>query len=297
MPSPRVLCLGEMLPGPSEPQAAQTEVVAATLGDALAHVACALAKLGTPTALMGRLGDDVTAQDLWGALQGAGVNLEGTQDKGSPTLLPIELFKSAEYLVLGSLALAQPEAAVEKALDLADEYYLKVVVDVNWPASGGAEGAIASENIKENIQENMKEKTLALMQRADFLKLSEVEAKWLLGTADPLDILRQLEHLEGVFVTSERLGAAYAFTQGLVGQQAGFVTAVQDATGAGESFLAGLLHQLVALGMGGLSNASQVEMMMRYASAAAALTTMKAGAIAAQPSHAEIESFLVGRVD
>ncbi|NJM56676.1 MAG: hypothetical protein HC857_03530 [Synechococcales cyanobacterium RU_4_20] len=140
MPSPRVLCLGEMLPGPSEPQAAQTEVVAATLGDALAHVACALAKLGTPTALMGRLGDDVTAQDLWGALQGAGVNLEGTQDKGSPTLLPIELFKSAEYLVLGSLALAQPEAAVEKALDLADEYYLKVVVDVNWPASVGAEG-------------------------------------------------------------------------------------------------------------------------------------------------------------
>ncbi len=277
MPSPRVLCLGELL---SEASAAQA-VASVSAGDALANVACALAKLGTPTAWMGSSKRDLGEPDWLASLQQAGVSVVELQADG----LPKNAFESAEYLVLNLTPLAYSAPMLQQALDWADEFYLKIFVNASWQPSlwSGLEGSM--------------EKIKALMERSDFLKLSEADAEALLGTPDPLDILRQLEQLEGVCVTSGQRGCSYAFTQGLVGQQAGFVTAVQDAAGAGDSFVAGLVHQLLALGMNELSDGAQVEALMRYASAAAALTTMKPGAIAAQPSHAEVESFLVGRVD
>jgi fructokinase len=282
MPSPRVLCLGELL---SDPSAAQA-VAAVSAGDALANVACALVKLGTPTAWIGNSerGSDRgqgKPPDWLSDLQQAGVSVVELQGDA----LPKKWFESAQYLVLNLTPLAYSTAVVQQALDWADEFYLKIVVNASWQPSlwSGLEGSM--------------EKVKALMRRSDFLKLSEADAEALLGTTDPLDILRQLEQLEGVCVTSGQRGCSYAFTQGLVGQQAGFVTAVQDIAGAGDSFVAGLVHQLLALGMNELSDGAQVEVLMRYASAAAALTTMKPGAIAAQPTHAEVESFLVGRVD
>ncbi len=201
--------------------------------------------------------------------------------------LPSVLFETAEYLVMGSIPLASPDSreTVNRALDFADDYYLKVFLDVNWRPRFWPEPEAARETI------------LAYVQRADFLKLSQEEAEFLFETADPLDILRQQEQLEGVFITSGSKGCAYACTQGLVGRVPAFVAPAIDTTGAGDSFVAGVIHQLLKRGLRGLSSTSQIEEMLRYASAAGALATMKAGAIAAQPTDAEIESFLVGRVD
>ncbi len=97
-------------------------------------------------------------------------------------------------------------------------------------------------------------------------------------------------------VTQGQTGCRYAFSQGAVGRLPAFITAVQDVTGAGDSFVAALVHQLVEQGLTGLSDIAKLEAMLRYASAAGALTTMKRGAIAAQPTDAEIQTFLVGRV-
>lgn len=201
--------------------------------------------------------------------------------------LPAPLFESAEYLVMGSIPLAYPEsaAAVKRALDFADDYYLKVFLDVNWRPNFWSEPEAARQRI------------LDALKRADFLKLSREEAELLFETTDPLDILRQQEQLEGVFLTAGSQGCAYASTQGLVGKVPAFVAPAIDTTGAGDSFVAGVIHQLLKRGLRGLSSTAQLEEMLRYASAAGALTTMRAGAIAAQPTDAEIESFLVGRVD
>jgi fructokinase len=67
---------------------------------------------------------------------------------------------------------------------------------------------------------------------------------------------------------------------------------VVDTTGAGDSFLAAVLHQIAQRGIDCLAEAEQVQEIVRYASAAGALTTLQPGAIAAQPSAAEVDALL-----
>ena len=138
-------------------------------GGAPANVACALVKLGTSAGFIGALGLDETGNSLIQVLQDASVNTEGVQrysnaptrqvyvlrnaygdrnfagfgkfetEKFADTLLQAELlpeflFQRADFLVLGTLELAYPEShrAVHRALDLADKYQLKVMLDINW---------------------------------------------------------------------------------------------------------------------------------------------------------------------
>lgn len=304
-------------PGPAEAVASWTRYP----GGAPANVACGLSKLGTAAALIGCLGNDEAGDELLGVLRAAAVATDGVQrfsewptrvvdvlrspsgDRqfggfGDPSpagfadahlqagALPLSLFEGAEYLVLGTIPLAYPEseAALMRSLDLADQYYLKLLVDVNWRPSFWPEPEAAPAHIHR------------LLKRADFLKLSEEEAQLLFETTAPQDVLGQLEQLEAVFITLGDRGCAYATSQGVVGQLPGFIAAAIDTTGAGDSFVAGLVHQLVQQGLRSLETPESIEALLRYASAAGALTTMKPGAIAAQPTHAEIEAFLVGRV-
>jgi fructokinase len=67
---------------------------------------------------------------------------------------------------------------------------------------------------------------------------------------------------------------------------------VVDTTGAGDSFVAGFVHQLCQIGIHSLTDAQIAKKVVTYASTAGALTTIKPGAIAAQPTAAEVEAFL-----
>jgi fructokinase len=76
------------------------------------------------------------------------------------------------------------------------------------------------------------------------------------------------------------------------GKVAPFKVKVEDTTGAGDAFLAGLIHQLCRRGIGSLSNPEIAREVVAYACAVGGLTTTKPGAIAAQPTSAEVEAFL-----
>ena len=65
-----------------------------------------------------------------------------------------------------------------------------------------------------------------------------------------------------------------------------------DTTGAGDSFVAACIDRIVKLGSGGIQTAEIAADLVKYASAAGALTTLAPGAIAAQPTQAEVMSFL-----
>ena len=65
-----------------------------------------------------------------------------------------------------------------------------------------------------------------------------------------------------------------------------------DTTGAGDSFLAGFLHQLSKLGIHSLRDAETAKRVVTYSSAVGALTTIKPGAIASQPTAEEVDAFL-----
>jgi fructokinase len=317
---PRVLCLGEILydfladqPGlPLEQVKSWTPYP----GGAPANVACGLTKLGTPTGFIGCVGEDDLGVALVKLLQEIGVDGTGIQrHPTAPTRsvyvvrseagdrhfagfgsydtsafadthlqtskLPVALFEKAEFLVLGTLELAYPEtrSAILQALSLADQNYVKILVDVNWRPVFWKDPAIASAMIHD------------LISYADFLKLSEEEAEWLYGTTEPGVISHRVGSLEGVIVTAGDKGCAYYLGEN-EGKLPAFPIEVEDTTGAGDSFVAGLLHQLCRYGIQKLSDPRIAHEIVQYASAMGALTATKPGAIAAQPTAAEVEAFL-----
>jgi fructokinase len=320
MSNPRVLCLGEILFDCLADQLGLKleEVKSWTPypGGAPANVACALVKLGTSAGFIGAVGEDEPGNTLVKLLQEVSVDTTGVQrHPTAPTRqvyvvrdmagdrtfagfgeydttefadtrlqakqLPISLFQEADFLVLGTLELAYPESekAVYRALELAEQFDLKIVLDVNWRPVFWQDENMARQKIQDTFK------------RVDFLKLSKEEAEWLFDTADAGAITYRLGSVEGVLVTDGDKGCAYCLG-GSEGVLPSFPVKVVDTTGAGDSFLAGFIHQLSQHGIQKLADADTVKRIVTYASGVGALTTIKPGAIASQPTAAEVEAFL-----
>ncbi len=320
MSNPRVLCLGEILYDVLADQlgrsTAEVESWTSYPGGAPANVACALFKLGTRSAFIGAVGEDQPGNNLVKLLEEIGVDTTGVQrHSSSPTRqvlvtrkqngdrvfagfkdydtaefadtrlkaakLPEKLFVNAEFLVIGTLELAYPEsgAAVHRALELASQYDVKILLDVNWRDVFWQNPDAAPDKIRE------------IIKKVDFLKLAKEEAELLFDTSDAGAITYRLNSVEGVLVTDGDKGCAYCLGENEDNFPA-FSVSVVDTTGAGDSFVAGFVHQLLNYGVQNLRDAEVVKKIIAYASAAGALTTLKPGAIASQPTAEEVEKFL-----
>lgn len=317
----RVICLGEILFDylADDLNKSISEVSAWTSypGGAPANVACALVKLGTPTAFIGCLGKDDKGHQLVELLQSIGVSTSGIQysdrfptrevyvtrtadgdrifagfgDKKADQFadayldaryLPPELFLEAEFLVIGTLELAYPQTrgAIFKALELAEEYHLKIILDINWRPMFWVNEKEALPLIKE------------LWQYVDFVKLAAEEAQWLFDTTDAGAITHRLNSVEGVLVSDGSKKVSYCLSENegtIIPPQ----VSVKDTTGAGDAFLAGFIHQLCSYGNQQLQNPQIAKNIVEYACAVGGLTTTKSGAIAAQPTAKEVEAFII----
>lgn len=320
MSNPRVLCLGEILFDCLADQLGLKleEVKSWTPypGGAPANVACALVKLGTSAGFIGAVGEDEPGNQLVKLLTEVGVDTTGVQRYyTAPTRqvyvlrdlagdrnfagfgeydssefadtrlqaqqLPEALFAEADFLVLGTLELAYPESeqAVHQALKLAELYDLMIILDVNWRPVFWQDANVARQKISE------------IFKQVDFLKLSKEEAEWLFNTTDPGAITYRLNSIEGVLVTDGENGCAYCLGEN-EGHLPSYRVNVVDTTGAGDSFLAGFIHRLCQYGIKSLQDAEVAKSIVAYANAVGALTTIKPGAIASQPTGAEVDAFL-----
>lgn len=285
-------------------------------GGAPANVACALVKLGISTGFIGCIGEDEAGEALFQLLQTEGVDTTGVQrHPTAPTRqvdvvrtvdgdrifagftgydttefadtrlqaskLPVQLFVDADFLVLGTLELAYPDsnAAVKRALELAEQYDVKILLDVNWRPVFWTDPDAAIGIIH------------PILNQVDFLKLSKEEAILLFNTSDPGAIAYRLNTLEGVLVTDGEHGCAYCLSEN-EGKLPSFCVPVVDTTGAGDGFVAGFIYQLEKIGIQNLADAALAKKAVTYATAVGALITTKPGAIAAQPDAAEVEAFL-----
>ncbi|WP_017298663.1 carbohydrate kinase family protein [Nodosilinea nodulosa] len=284
-------------------------------GGAPANVAAAIAKLGTPARLISALGQDDRGDWLLQVLQDQGIDCQIQRVEGAPTrtvlvqrdesgdrqfigfsapdpaafadafLAPDWIdtvdFSGVGYLVMGTLGLAYPATAraMERARDKAQSAGTKIIIDLNWRPVFWPNQDIAPQTIR------------AFLAAANLLKLSREEALWLFNTDDAAEIGQQVPQCQAVLLTDGGSGSTCATGHHSVTQPAFAVDSI-DTTGAGDAFLAGVIHQLCQRGWDCLQQADQIEQILRYASAVGALTTLKPGAIAAQPTPEEIEAFL-----
>lgn len=304
----------------------------AYLGGAPANVACGLVKLLTPAALISCVGQDHDGMQILEQLQQLGVEISGIQQSAQATTrrvyvtrmpidnpgtalvyerqfvgfgppdalefadrqtqaerLPEELFAGAKYLVLGTLGLAAPVTAkaMQRAIELAHQHGLGIVIDLNWRPIfwPDPEAAIAQ--------------ILEFVQQADILKLSLEEAELFFQTTDPDLIHTRLgsrsqplaSSIQGVVITMGEQGCRYCLAD-QTGQLPALPVQTVDTTGAGDGFLAGLLHQLCLLSEQKEVSSEIATGLISFASAVGALVTTKPGAIAAQPTASEVRSFL-----
>jgi len=284
-------------------------------GGAPANVACALVKLGQAARFLGCVGQDAAGDALRQQLQTVGVDCQGIQRSKAPTRQVIVRrnaagerwfagfshpdptgFADAQLspdwvklhwspatacLVMGTLGLAYPQsgAAMAQAITLAQQHDIPIVIDINWRPMFWPNPAIAPSRIRD------------FLGHATLLKWSQEDAQELLGTEDPEVIARQFPQAKLVLVTAGAAGCTYV-ALGHCGYQPAFAVPSQDTTGAGDAFLAAFLYQLLARGWHSLQQPQQLATMVAYASAAGALATCRAGAIAAQPTATEVSTFL-----
>jgi len=312
---PVVVCLGEALIdrlGPPGGDPGVDRPVDDRLGGAPANVACGLARLGTPVAFAGRLGQDAIGEAFSSLFAERGLetallqrdaerpsrivlvrrSLDGERqfqgfagDEGAgfadqalePAALP-----QARWLLIGTLPLAAPNSAsaLLSAVRQAQSQGTAIALDVNWrPTFWDATadpGAGPTAAAKQAIQ--------PLLNQAALIKLAREEALWFFQSDDPGVIQRALPQRPDVVVTDGAAPVQWQLADESGRQPAFQPPTVVDTTGAGDAFTAGLLHRWAA--------APQER--IRFAAACGALVCGGAGGIDPQPTQAQVEAFLGG---
>ncbi|MFH7242174.1 MAG: carbohydrate kinase [Spirulina sp.] len=317
--APRVVCLGEALIDRifdrRDGQTPNTPFWIDHPGGAPANVATALAKLGTPAALITCLGTDPQGQQVEAALQDAGVDCTALQwttahptrvvlvnrdAQGERTFVgfslpdpsrfadaylgadPIDFasFETVQYLVMGTLGLAYENLgqSMRTAWAWAKQNGIITVIDLNWRPVFWPQPEQAIPIIQ------------AFLAQVDILKLNREEAEILFQTTQAETIQARLS-AKLVLLTDGAKGCHYA-TATLNGYVPAYAVDCEDSTGAGDSFLAGFLHQLTRQGMDLLENEDPLQAAVQYASASGALTATQPGAMTAQPDARAVEAFL-----
>ncbi|KAK7261617.1 hypothetical protein RIF29_27932 [Crotalaria pallida] len=285
-------------------------------GGAPANVAIAVARIGGQAAFVGKLGDDEFGHMLAGILKENGVRADGiTFDQGARTALAfvtlradgerefmfyrnpsadmllkpeelnLELIRSAKVFHYGSISLiVEPcRSAHLKALEVAKEAGALLSYDPNlrlplWPSP-----------------EEAREQILSIWDKADLIKVSDVELEFLTGS-DKIDDESALSlwhpNLKLLLVTLGEHGSKY-YTKNFHGSVEAFHVKTVDTTGAGDSFVGSLLAKIVD-DQSILEDEARLREVLKFANATGAITTTKKGAIPALPKEEDVLSLING---
>ncbi|XP_015886997.2 probable fructokinase-4 [Ziziphus jujuba] len=285
-------------------------------GGAPANVAIAVSRLGGKAAFVGKLGDDEFGHMLAGILKENGVSAEGINfDQGARTALAfvtlradgerefmfyrnpsadmllrpeelnLELIRSANVFHYGSISLiVEPcRSAHLKAIEVAKDAGALLSYDPNlrlplWPSP-----------------EEAREQILSIWDKAEVIKVSDVELEFLTGS-DKIDDASALslwhDNLKLLLVTLGEKGCRY-YTKHFHGEVKAFHVNTVDTTGAGDSFVGALLGKIVD-DRSILEDEARLRQVLKFANACGAITTTKKGAIPALPNEPEVLALIKG---
>ena len=289
-------------------------ILEANPGGAPCNVLAFLAKMGHKAAFIGKVGKDGFGEQLTKGLVETGISTEGLMyDEAVHTTLAVvhtyadgdrdfsfyrnpgadmmlkagevkeEIIRNSKIFHFGSLSMTDEpvRSAHLHALKVAEEAGILRSYDPNlrpplWPSLDVA---------KENI--------LELMGHCDILKISDNEIQWLSGKEDydeGIAWLRERYDIPLIFLTLGKDGSR-AYCGDVRTQQPGFKLNTIETTGAGDTFFGSVLHHILEKGFRPYTK-EELDEMLRFANAAAALVTTRRGALRVMPSMDEIAEVL-----
>jgi sugar/nucleoside kinase (ribokinase family) len=300
-----VLCVGEInvdlvLQGYTDFPVPGKEVLVRdsqlVLGSATAIMAMGLARLGTPVAFVGRVGDDVWGRyclddmagrgiDLSRVIRGGGLKTGITVSITNPTDRALVTFLGAISALTGADV---PDAAMAGLDHLhASSFFFQEGLRPHFPglfARARRAGLTTSLDTGFDASERWDGGLRETLRETDLFFPNEVELAAITGSADPADGLRRLDN--GTTRVVAKLGKDGAMTLdgGRVVHVPAYPVETVDTTGAGDSFNSGFLHRWLA-------GAPLVDC-LRLGAACGALSTRGLGGTATQPTLEEAEAFM-----
>lgn len=285
-------------------------------GGAPCNVLAMLQNLGHKTSFIGKVGKDVYGRQLCDVVTKAGIDTSallfdpevhttlavvhtfenGDRDfsfyrnPGADMMLtkdelPEQMLKSCRIFHFGTLSMTHDgvREATKAAVQIAKEAGALISFDPNLRPPLWSSEALAKENIEWGLSQ------------ADIVKIADNEIVFLTGETDydkGAAILQ--DHYPNIKLLNVTLGADGAIS--FCCNHRVFVPAFRlggtiETTGAGDTFCACVLHDVLQSGVEDRSEQSLADM-LRFANAAAYLVTTKKGAIRSMPTRSEIHKLL-----
>ena len=311
-----VLALGELLIDFTENglSGQGNPLLEANPGGAPCNVLAMLQKLGWHSAFVGKVGKDMFGRQLRAAAEEAGICMDYLvedprvhttlafvktfpngdrdfsfyRDPGADMMLredelPLEALKSCRIFHFGTLSMTHEEVrfATKKAVGLAKKSGALISFDPNLRPPLWFDLEEAREQIAWGLS------------RCDILKIADNELEFMTGETEfdrgAALLKAQYPNIRLLNVTAGAEGS-YCYS----GEKKVFVPSFRlggtiETTGAGDTFCACVLHDVLNNGLNDRSEES-LEAMLRFANAAAYLVTTKKGAIRSMPSKQDIQT-------
>lgn len=312
-----IIGLGELLVDftPYGKSAQNNDLFEANPGGSVANFTVAAARLGSRTAFMGKLGDDMFGHQLFEVMRGYGVNTDGVVFTGDymTTLAFVKLYENGErdfsfYRKLGADAMLDTQDINFKMLEDSKAVHFSSLTLVNETCFRATEKAIAQAkksgamitydpNWRPNLWDDPEYCRFAMgkgMFWADVVKVSEEELRYITGIED------DVQAAENVLARGPRLvietmgegGSTFFCTNGSKHVTAYSVKAV-DATGAGDACFGAIVHGIIKNNIS-LDNidTNKLQSVLKFANATAAISVMGRGGMPSLPTYEQVVEFM-----
>ncbi|MBQ8798366.1 MAG: carbohydrate kinase [Lachnospiraceae bacterium] len=285
-------------------------IMEANPGGAPCNVLAMLSKLGHSATFIGKVGADMFGKRLRQVVTDAGIDTGGlVEDKNVNTTLAFVHTKEdgdrefSFYRNPGAdMMLTSAEVKKELLTDCKIFHFgtLSMTADGCRKATEDSiahakqAGALISfdPNLREPLWDSLdtaRERTVYGLKHCDILKISDNEMEWLTGETDYKKAAQQLKAEYGIPLVLGTLGkhGSMAFSDTAFAQMPGYQVNTIETTGAGDTFCACVLHYILEKGFRDYKK-EELEEMLAFANAAAAIVTTRKGALAVMPSKDEV---------
>lgn len=283
-------------------------------GGAPCNVLAMLNKLGRKTAFIGKVGDDQFGKLLKDTITNTGIEAKGlVMDQDIHTTLAFvhtfpdgdrefsfyrkpgadmmlgenevdyDLIRQSKVFHFGTLSMTDEpvKSATKKALEVAKEAGCLITFDPNlrpplWDSLDDAKAQMEYG-----------------FERCDVLKISDNEIQFVSGKEDydeGIQYLQDKYHIPLIFLTMGKDGSR-AYYKDMRVEKAGYPVKAIETTGAGDTFCGCAINGVLKYGIDNLTE-ENLEEILQYANAGAALITLKKGAIRSMPEPEQIEEMI-----
>ena len=282
-------------------------------GGAPCNVLALLTKLGHSTAFIGKVGKDGFGDQLENALTETGISTAGLlrDDQVHTTLAVVHTLAGGDrdfsfYRNPGADMCLHTQEINRELIRQARIFHFGTLSMTDEPVCSATYAAIAeaeAHGVLRSFDPNLrpplwrtldeaKEQVLYGMAHCDILKISDNEIQWLTqqeNFAAGVRWIRQRFPNIRLLLLSMGKDGSRGYSGDAMAEVKGFSVNAVETTGAGDTFFGGILHHVLAWGLREYTR-QELEEMLTFANAAAALVTTRKGALRVMPSLAEIQA-------